>query len=421
MLLECFHRPAFACVFVVGIAGDASLLDPSLLQPGGLEVTFDLIAPTQQQRQAILENLLHRLDTALVVKSKDDNASRQLLLETLTRGTRGFAGADLSRLCTEALASAHRRGTISTDSSLSIQDEDWESAFKSARPIDIPWSSPAGAQLSDLAGMDDVIRTVSEAVLLPLSRPDALAAMGVPRASFGVLLHGPSGTGKSTLGRALATAARPYASFLAVECPELVNKVVGESERAVARLFQTARQVAPCILFLDHVEAIAGKRGFDSSTEQTMDRLLSTLLVEMDGLGSGGGGGGGGGGEGEIIVVVAVTNHLSMLDDAILRPGRLGLHMEIGLPDVEGRTAIYLHHLARLPLCFDEADGMGSKDFASLSDLATHMARLSEGLSGADIQGVCQEAALLGLREDLDRTHLLPRHILRALAVQRGG
>lgn len=417
MLLECFHRPAFACVFIVGIAGDASVLDPSLLQPGRLEVTFSLIAPTLQQRQAILQNLLYRLGTTLKVKGKGDNVSRQHLLESLTRGTRGFSSADLSRLCTEALASAHSRSNTTTDT-LSIQEEDWESALESARPIDIPWSSPSGAQLSDLAGMDDIIRTLSEAVLLPLSRPDTLAAMGVPRASFGVLLHGPSGTGKSSLGRALATAARPYASFLAVECPELVNKVVGESERAVARLFQTARQVAPCILFLDHVEAIAGKRGFDSSTEQTMDRLLSTLLVEMDGLGSGGEGEGGGN---QLIVVVAVTNHFSMLDDAILRPGRLGLHMEIGLPDVEGRTAIYSHHLARLPLCFDEADGVESKDFASLSSLASHMARMSEGLSGADIQGVCQEAALLGLREDLNRKHLLPRHILRALAVLRGG
>lgn len=420
MFLECFDRPAFARVFVVGIAGDPSLLDASLMQPGRLEVTLSLAAPTLQQRQAIIQNLLKRLDTLLSASNED--GSHQFLLESLTRRTRGFTGADLSRLCTEALAFAHRR--CSTTNHIQIREEDWESALESARPIDIPWSSPEGAQLSDLAGMDDLIRTVSEAVLLPLSRPDALAAMGVPRASFGVLLHGPAGTGKSTLGRALATAARPYASFLAVECPELVNKVVGESERAVARLFQTARQAAPCILFLDHVEAIAGKRGFDSSTEQTMDRLLSTLLVEMDGLGSGGGGGGGGEGGNEMIVVVAATNHLSMLDDAILRPGRLDLHMEMGLPDLEGRTAIYLHHLARLPLCFDKTDEVeeeGSREFASLSELAKAMAGLSEGLSGADIQGVCQEAALLGLREDLDRTHLLPRHVFAALAVQRGG
>lgn len=421
MFLECFDRPAFARIFVVGIAGDVSLLDPSLLQPGRLEVTLSLAAPTLQQRQAILQNLLKRLDTILIA----DDGSRQLLLETLTRRTRGFIGADLSRLCTEALASAHRLCSSSSYSScnnthpLSIKEEDWESALESARPVDIPWSSPEGAQLSDLAGMDDLIRTVSEAVLLPLSRPDALATMGVPRASFGVLLHGPAGTGKSTLGRALAMAARPYASFLAVECPELVNKVVGESEKAVARLFQTARQAAPCILFLDHVEAIAGKRGFDSSTEQTMDRLLSTLLVEMDGLGSGGGAGGGRGNE--MVVVVAATNHLSMLDDAILRPGRLDLHMEMGLPDVEGRRAIYAHHLARLPLCFDEGEAQEEKKFASLVDLAKGMAEMSEGLSGADIQGVCQEAALLGLREDLDRTHLLPKHVLQALAVQRGG
>ncbi len=417
MLLECFDRPEYASVFVLAIAVDASLLDASLLQPGRLEVTLSLGAPTLQKRHIILDALLQRLGTTV------ESGTTPQVLESLTRRTRGFTGADLSRLCTEALGAALRRSKGNNEEKkgtpVSIHNVDWDTAFDNARPVDIPWSSPEGGQLADLVGVDDVVRTVTEAVLLPLARPEALVAMGVPRASFGVLLHGPTGTGKSTLGLALAAAARPYASFLAVECPELVNKVVGESERAVARLFQTARQAAPCILFLDHIEAFAGRRGFDSSSEQTMDRLLSTLLVEMDGLTSGGGGGD------EMIVVVGATNHLSLLDEAILRPGRLDVHMEMALPDPAARTAIFQHYLGRLPLRYGMEEEMEDEAvFSDVSALAHTLAEESEGLSGADIQGVCQEAALLGLREDLERRHLRPRHVLqaaRALPPQQPG
>ena len=135
-----------------------------------------------------------------------------------------------------------------------------------------------------------------------------------------------------------------------MECPELVNKVVGESERAVVRLFQTARQAAPCILFLDHVEAIAGRRGFDTSSEQTMDRLLSTLLVEMDGVASSSSSSSSSttSTTEAPVIVIAATNHRGLLDEAILRPGRLDLHVELPLPDEGARVAIFAHHLRLL-------------------------------------------------------------------------
>jgi len=420
MLLECLDHLRGAHVFVLAIAGDASLIDVGLLQPGRLEITLKLSSLKQEQREKILANLLGKLNTKssrAVEESSIQYSGR--LLDSLACRTRGFNGADLAYLCSSALTSALRRSQSSDH--VCIEEEDWEVAMEGAHPIDIPWLFVEGARLSDLAGMDEIIQTVSETILQPLLQPEALRAMGVPRASFGVLLYGPSGTGKTTLGLALAAAAQSHASFLAVECSELVNKVVGESERAVARLFQVARHRAPCILFLDHVEVIAGRRGFDTSSEQTMDRMLSTLLMEMDGLTAGdcmhdrtGS---------DMVIVVAATNLLSMLDEAFLRPGRLDILIEMALPDKEARAAIFLLHFSRMPLRFDTAvRGLKSEKnstFTPLHEFAETMADLSEGLSGADIQGLCQEAALLALREDLDRSYLLPRHVMEALDVKR--
>lgn len=179
-------------VFVVGVAADAQRLDPALLQPGRLEGLIRLGTPSAAQRRVMLEGLLGRLP----LKQHRDH----VLVDDLTRRTRGFTGADLALLCSEALATAVARASTP----VAIEARDWEAAVESARPSGIPWAAPADAALSDLAGLEEVVRTVTQAVLLPLSRPQALAAMGVPRASMGVLLHGPPGTGKSILGRAVA-------------------------------------------------------------------------------------------------------------------------------------------------------------------------------------------------------------------------
>lgn len=217
------------------------------------------------------------------------------------------------------------------------------------------------------------------------------------------------------------SAARPYASFLSIECPDLINKIVGESERALAQLFHAARQAAPCILFLDHVEAIAGKRGFDTSSEQTMDRLLSTLLIEMDGISSSSSSSAECSRNSCMVVVIAATNHIDLLDDAILRPGRLDLHVELPLPDQSAREAIFHHHLKALPLAFDHKEPEDEDQekyistITSFPELVTALAAATDNFSGADIQGVCQEAALLSLRESLDNTAVRPCHFQEAL------
>lgn len=207
-LLECLDdsggRPGSApVVFVMGVASDVQRVDRALLQPGRLEGLIRLGTPSAAERRAMLRGLLGRLPLA---GGAEDEEGASSLTEELTRRTRGFTGADLARLCSEALAHAATTTAPQSDQ-VTVGPAAWEAALESARPAGIPWSAPGDARLSDLAGVDEALGMVTQAVLLPLSRPQALAAMGVPKASMGVLLHGPPGTGKSLLGRALAAGA----------------------------------------------------------------------------------------------------------------------------------------------------------------------------------------------------------------------
>ena len=193
-------------VFVLGVAADAGRLDPALRQPGRLEGLVRLGTPAAAQRRVMLQGLLGRLPLA---GGQQEHAA---LLDDLTRRTRGYTGADLARLCSEALAAAAAAASSAPGAGvpqppLAVAPAHWEAALESARPAGIPWVTPVEAALSDLAGVAEAVRVVTQAVLLPLSRPQALKAMGIPHASTGVLLHGPPGTGKSLLGCALAAGA----------------------------------------------------------------------------------------------------------------------------------------------------------------------------------------------------------------------
>lgn len=177
------------------------------------------------------------------------------------------------------------------------------------------------------------------------------------------------------------------------------------------------------VMWFSFLQAIAGARGFDTSSEQTMDRLLSTILIEMDGVASSSSSSNPGEGDhhhhhlNDMVIVVAATNHISTLDDAILRPGRLDLHVEMPLPKAETREAIWCHYLKRLPLDLSEVAPKEEGQRSFLEQLAMTLACHSDGLSGADIQGVCQTAALLALRERIDDADVKvrPQHILAAM------
>ena len=274
---------------------------------------------------------------------------------------------------------------------------------------------------------------------------------GAPR---GVVLHGPPGCGKTSLARALAADLAPRGvKFLNVSCTGLVRAEVGSSERALAEVFAAARRAAPCLLLLDQIEVIAGRRqdpssssgdggsgggagGGGGSAENTMDRILSLLLVEIDGTltepNSGGGGGGGGNGA---VVVMAATGDICLVEPALLRPGRLDQHIELRLPDEAGRREILTALLEAMPLDLggerrgsELSDGGGAVGeappatavavipsvlsaaateagngggFASAEELRRWVARETPGWSGADLERLCQEAAMACLRRTL--------------------
>jgi transitional endoplasmic reticulum ATPase len=188
-----------------------------------------------------------------------------------------------------------------------------------------------------------------------------------------VLLYGPPGTGKTTLARVIARQAK--VNFVSVQCPDIMSKVVGESARAISALFERARTCSPCILFFDQFEAIARRRGTDTSESQSNDRMLSTLLIEMDGIAN----------KDNVVIVLCATNRIDLLDPAILRPGRIDQHIHIPLPDEQSRLAILEQKTKHMDV-----------DQYELRELA----RITEGWDGSRLENMCREAAIASIRSN---------------------
>ncbi|CAN0145597.1 unnamed protein product, partial [Hapterophycus canaliculatus] len=223
------------------------------------------------------------------------------------------------------------------------------------------------ATWDSVGGFSEAKRRLQRLVQWPWLHPEAFARMGVS-APAGALLYGPSGCGKSLVAQVLA--AECLANFLWVRSSELLSRYLGETEAKLRALFSRARAAAPCILFLDELDAITAKRGDGGDGDgggeagSVHARVLSTLLNEMDGVASSGGGGtptpssggavaGGGSGAsrgGGGVLVLAATNRRGALDAALLRPGRLHESVELGVPGREDREGVLRVHAGRLPL-----------------------------------------------------------------------
>lgn len=202
-----------------------------------------------------------------------------------------------------------------------------------------------------------------------------------------MLLYGPPGTGKTLLAKAVATEAQ--SNFIVVKGPELLSKWVGESEKAVRKIFEKARQTAPTIIFFDEIDSMAPKRGGQSDSEVTA-RVVNQLLTEIDGLQ-----------ELNDIVIIGATNRPDILDSALLRPGRFDRIVMVGSPDAASRKNIFAIHTKNMPLGADyDVDALVAK---------------TEGYVGADIESVCREAAILALRDNPDVTHVTQEYFLKAI------
>jgi len=232
----------------------------------------------------------------------------------------------------------------------------------------------------DIGGLDEVKRELQEAVEWPMKYPGLYDKLGhkMPR---GILLHGPSGTGKTLLAKAVATESE--ANFVSVRGPELLSKWVGESERGIREIFKRARQSAPCVIFFDEIDSIAPIRGAGGET-QVSERVVSQLLTELDGMENMHG-----------VVVLAATNRADMIDPALLRPGRFDKIIQIPLPDKESRKKILVITAKEIPTINDESASQRI-DYDKLSEM-------TDGLSGADVAAIANTAVSLVIHEFLDK------------------
>lgn len=382
-------------VIVIGTTNRINAVDPALRRPGRFDRELYIGPPDAEGRLAILNVHTRRVPM-------DESAIA--FLPQVAKLTHGYVGADLMDLVRRAGLNALRRKAGPGFSGLSreynnghlvVTQEDFMVALQQTHPSALRESllSVPDVGWEQVGGLQDTIERLREAVEMPLLYPDAFARLKV-RPSTGVLLYGPPGTGKTLLAKAVAYECG--ANFIPINGPEVFSKWLGQSEETIRRVFQIARQVAPAVIFFDQVDAIAPRRQGEAAN-QTTERVVNQLLAEIDGLQATG-----------QIVVLAATNRRDLLDPALLRPGRLGLQLYVGLPDARAREAIL-----RIQL-----DGVPMDDPAGREAVIRQIAEETEGLSGADLAALCEQAKLLALRESdyrLDVT-LQGSHLLVALA-----
>ncbi|RIA44559.1 transitional endoplasmic reticulum ATPase [Hephaestia caeni] len=369
----------------------------------GLEARANLVVIAATNRPDAIDEALRRpgrFDREIIIGVPDERGRKEILgihtrgmplgdkvdLNELARTTYGFVGADLAALTREAAIEAVRRimprlnleeGTIPPEvlDDLSVTREDFMEALKRIQPSamrEVMVQAPE-VRWEDIGGLDQAQERLKEGVELPLKDPDAFRRLGI-RPAKGFLLYGPPGTGKTLLAKAVAREAE--ANFIATKSSDLLSKWYGESEQQIARLFARARQVAPCVIFIDELDSLVPARGGGLGEPQVTERVVNTILSEMDGLE-----------ELQSVVVIGATNRPNLVDPALLRPGRFDELIYVSVPDQGGRRRILAIQTQRMPLA-DDVD---------LDDLAERTDRFT----GADLEDLVRRAGLVALRKSL--------------------
>ncbi|HYZ48006.1 MAG TPA: CDC48 family AAA ATPase [Sphingomonas sp.] len=383
----------------------------------GLQPRTNLVVIAATNRPEAIDEALRRpgrFDREIVIGVPDERGRREILgihtrgmpldagvdLDELARTTYGFVGADLGALGREAAIEAVRRimpklnleeRTIPPEvlDTLSVVRDDFLEALKRVQPSamrEVMVQKP-NVRWSDIGGLDDARERLREGVELPLKNPDAFRRLGI-RPAKGFLLYGPPGTGKTLLAKAVAREAE--ANFIATKSSDLLSKWYGESEQQIARLFARARQVAPTVIFIDELDSLVPMRGGGLGEPQVTERVVNTILAEMDGLE-----------ELQSVVVIGATNRPNLVDPALLRPGRFDELVYVTVPDEAGRQRILEVHTAKMPLAEDV-------DLESL-------ARRTDRFTGADLEDLVRRAGLSALRESLGNETVAMAHFEKAL------
>ena len=396
-------------VIVISATNRPNAIDPALRRPGRFDREIEIKVPDKKGRNEVLQ--IHTRNMPLMTEEikkemkekadaeKDPVVRGNMLrmigdtvnIDKISSVSHGYVGADLEYLCKEAAMKCLRRllpeisledEKIPTETldKLIVNADDFRKALVEVTPSgmrEVFIESP-DVSWEQVGGLAEVKKELMEAVEWPMKYPGLYDKLGhkMPR---GILLHGPSGTGKTLMAKAVAT--QSEANFISVRGPELLSKWVGESERGIREIFKRARQSAPCVIFFDEIDSIAPIRGAGGETAVT-ERVVSQLLTELDGMENMHG-----------VVVLAATNRADMIDPALLRPGRFDKIVSIPLPDKESRKMILKINCEDIPI----ADPNGP-DKIDLDKLAEN----TDGLSGADVAAIANTAVSLVVHEHLD-------------------
>jgi transitional endoplasmic reticulum ATPase len=359
-------------VVVIAATNRPDSIDPALRRPGRFDREIEIGIPDDEGRFDILS--IHT--RGMPIDEKVD-------LKQISKTTHGFVGADLEVLSKEAAMRSLRRilpeidldeEKISSEilQKIQITSDDFRDALKEVRPsalrevqVQIP-----NVSWDDVGGLDALKDELKEAVEWPIKYKDAYDYVDV-ESPKGILLHGPPGTGKTLIAKALAKMTE--SNFISIKGPELLSKWVGESEKGVREIFRKARQAAPCIIFLDEVDALVPRRGSGGSESHVTENVVSQILTEIDGLE-----------ELHNVLIIGATNRLDIVDEALLRPGRFDRIIKVPNPDEKGRQHIFEIHTKKKPLGSD----------VKISEIV----KLTDDFSGAEIAAVANRAAIAALK-----------------------
>jgi transitional endoplasmic reticulum ATPase len=373
-------------VIVIGATNIQQNLDPALRRPGRFDREIEIGIPDRNGRREVLE-----------IHTRGMPMATDVDLDHLAGVTHGFVGADLESLAREAAMAALRRLMPSIDLAsaeipyeqlmeLDVTMADFLDALREVEPSAMRevFTEVADVTWDEVGGMEAAKTALREAVEWPLVYAPVLAHAGAQPAK-GILLTGPPGTGKTLLAKAAAH--ESGVNFISVKGPELLSKWVGESEKGVREIFKKARQAAPCIVFLDEIDALAPRRG-GGGESHVSERVVSQFLTELDGIE-----------ELRGVTILAATNRADIIDPALLRPGRFDIQIEVQAPDEAARLAILRVHTRDRPMASD----------VDLSALAAD----TDGLVGADLAGLCREATMNAARRFISQGKTTDKDLAR--------
>ncbi|ERL91220.1 hypothetical protein D910_08557 [Dendroctonus ponderosae] len=360
-----------AKVFIIATTNKIDQIEPAFRRCGRLDREIEIPTPNPKARKLILRKILSAMSQKV----------SEAELQEIAMTAHGYVGADLVSVCSQASLLSSRRSVPKIDL------DDLKAALRKVRPSamrEVQIETP-NVKWTDIGGHSKMKALLSQSVEWPLKYPESFKRLGISPPK-GVLMFGPPGCSKTMIAKALAT--ESGLNFITIKGSELFSKWVGESEKAIRDVFRKARQVAPSVVFFDEIDALAGERSSDATTS-VQERVLAQLLTELDGITPL-----------ADVNILAATNRPDRIDKALIRPGRIDRAVYVALPDADVRRDIFRIQFLKMP-----TEGVSVE----------MLVEATQGYSGAEITGICKEAAMFALSEDIQSKCVRMEHFEMAL------